>query len=357
MTIARLPSPPMLKHLKRGALRTMKHVGVYRAIAHSAWRQRRLLILCYHGISLDDEHQWDPQFYMSPADFERRLTLLAAGGCTVLPLGEALERLYAGTLQPRSVCLTFDDGLFDFQERAMPLLDRFGFPATVYLTTFYSDFNRPVFNPFVQYVMWKAQRGAVDASALFGRATKWDLRTVEGRHAALVTLVEHARANAMSAADKDRLAADVARFLGVDYEALVNRRVLHLLTPDEVAKLAARGVDFQMHTHRHCNPRDRDGLMREIIDNRQRMQEILGAEPVDFCYPSGVCRDGYPGWLAELGVRSATTARAALASRASPIMMLPRVVDSASLDDLEFEGWLTGVSAAIPQRVWHVEVD
>ena len=347
----------MLKPLKRGALRTMKQLGVYRACRDSAWRRRRLLILCYHGISLDDEHRWDPQFYMAPVDFERRLQLLADGGYTVLPLGTALEQLYAGTLAPRSVCLTFDDGLYDFQERAMPLLERYGFPATVYLTTYYSDFNRPVFNPFVQYVMWKSGRSTADASALLGRETTWELGTPAGRHAALVTLLRYASERDMSAADKDTLAARVAALLGVDYDALVARRMLHLLTNAEVAALAQRGVDFQLHTHRHCNPRDRDGLAREIIDNRQRMEQILGASPVDFCYPSGVCRDGYPEWLAELGVRSATTARAALASPDSHIMMLPRVVDSTSLDALEFEGWLTGVSAAMPQRHWHVEVD
>lgn len=347
----------MLKRLKRGALRTMKQLGVYHALGNSAWRQRRLLILCYHGISLDDEHEWDAQFYMSPADFEQRLELLAAGGYAVLPLGTALEQLYAGTLGPRSVCLTFDDGLFDFKERAMPLLERYRFPATVYLTTYYSDFNRPVFNPFVKYVMWKSRRGLVDASRLLGGDTTWDLSTETGRQAALVTLVRYARERNMSAAAKDSLAAEVAALLDVDYQALIDRRVLHLLTGDEVAALAARGVDFQLHTHRHCNPRDQEGLAREIIDNRRRMEAILGATPVDFCYPSGVWRAGYPQWLAELGVRSATTARAALASPESDIMLLPRVVDSASLNELEFEGWLTGASAAIPHRKWHVEVD
>ena len=347
----------MLKQFKRGALRTMKQLGVYQAFGNSAWRRRRLLILCYHGISLDDEHQWDPQLYMSPADFEQRLELLAAGGYSVLPLGTALEQLYAGTLGPRSVCLTFDDGLFDFKERAFPILERFGFPATVYLTTYYSDFNRPVFNPFVKYVMWKSQRGLVDASGLLGSGTTWDLSTDVGRQAALVTLVRHAREHDMTAAAKDSLAAQVAALLDVDYQALVDRRVLRLLTGDEVAALAARGVDFQLHTHRHCNPRDQQGLAREIIDNRRRMEAILGSTPVDFCYPSGVWRPGYPQWLSELGVRSATTARPALASPKSDIMLLPRVVDSTSLDAVEFEGWLTGVSAAMPHREWHAEVD
>ena len=40
-----------------------------------------------------------------------------------------------GTLPDRAVVLTFDDGYADFHSRAMPLLDRYGFTATVFVTT------------------------------------------------------------------------------------------------------------------------------------------------------------------------------------------------------------------------------
>ena len=66
---------------------------------------------------------------------QRRLEVLRRLDCSVLPLGEALARLYRGELPPRAVALTFDDGYFDFKARALPLLRRFGYPATVYVTT------------------------------------------------------------------------------------------------------------------------------------------------------------------------------------------------------------------------------
>ncbi|HPQ17113.1 MAG TPA: hypothetical protein PLP04_17920, partial [Bryobacteraceae bacterium] len=104
----------MLKTLKRTVLRTARNTGVFRTAADSRWRQRRLLILCYHGVSIEDEHEWNPELYMPPAVLERRFALLRNNGFRVLPLDEALSRLYSGSLPPRSVALTFDDGFYDF---------------------------------------------------------------------------------------------------------------------------------------------------------------------------------------------------------------------------------------------------
>ena len=41
----------------------------------------------------------------------------------------------AGRLPDRAVVLTFDDGFEDFHRRAMPVLDQYGYTATVFVTT------------------------------------------------------------------------------------------------------------------------------------------------------------------------------------------------------------------------------
>src|SRR5947209_20249744 len=131
----------MLKKLKQTTLSSLKTTGAFALVQRSKWRRDRLLILAYHGVSLRDEHLWNPGLYMSKEVFRSRLRLIEKSGCNVLPLSEALQRLYAGELPDKSVAITFDDGTYDFYCQAYPLLREFNYPATLYLTTFYSHFN------------------------------------------------------------------------------------------------------------------------------------------------------------------------------------------------------------------------
>ena len=103
-----------LKSIKRATLSTLKTAGAFRLAGGSRWRRRQLLILAYHGVSLDDEHLWEGALYLSPETFRSRMRALKSFGAAVLPLGEAVERLYAGDLPDRAVALTFDDGAYDF---------------------------------------------------------------------------------------------------------------------------------------------------------------------------------------------------------------------------------------------------
>src|SRR5215467_307944 len=150
----------IVRALRLSSLAALKTCGVFDRVRDSRWRDQRLLLLCYHGISLEEEHLWRPATYISPQLFDRRLALIAQGGYKVLPLAEAVERLYAGSLPARSVVLTFDDGTYDFYQQAFPRLKKYGFPATVYQTTYYCDYDRPIFHLICSYILWKG-RGQV----------------------------------------------------------------------------------------------------------------------------------------------------------------------------------------------------
>jgi peptidoglycan/xylan/chitin deacetylase (PgdA/CDA1 family) len=340
----------MLKRFKQATLRSLKTSGVSTLVHNSRWRRQRLLILAYHGVSLEDEHLWNGSQFLSAETLETRLELLRKSRCAVLPLGEAVTRLYANDLPDRAVAITFDDGTSDFHRRAFPLIKEFGFPVTLYLTTFYSHYQRPVFDLMCSYLLWKGRSKTLDLKPLIGQNLKTDLRSNDVREAVLCEIHAFARAQKLSAEEKDAFAVSLAAQLDVDYEALLEQRFMHNLTTDEVGELAARGIDIQLHTHRHRTPLDRQLFLREIEDNRKSIQELTGKTPTHFCYPSGVYDLRFLPWLREAGVVSGTTCEPGFASRSSDPLLLPRFLDSATLSPIEFESWLTGISAALPRR-------
>ena len=340
----------MLKEIKRATLRSLRALGAFSVVRDSRWRQRRLLILAYHGVSLDDEHQWDNSLYMTPDCFGSRMRALAESGAAVLPLGEAVERLYADDLPDRSVALTFDDGHHDFYARAFPIIREFGFPVTLFLTTFYSTFNRPVFDTFCSYLLWKGRRQRLDVSEWAGHALTLDLSSSAERTRASELLRRAAREQRLSAEEKDATLVRLAERLKLGYAELAARRILHILKPEEGRRLADAGVDVQMHTHRHRTPLDRELFRREIVDNRESIRAMTGREAAHFCYPSGAYDGAFLPWLEELGVASAMTCDVGYATRDSERLLLPRLLDVSSLSHVEFEAWLAGVAAALPRR-------
>lgn len=340
----------MMRTVKRLSLQVSKNLGLFQLVRDSRWRRRRLLILCYHGISIEDEHEWNPRLYMRQSEFESRLEFLKREGYTVLPLNDAVERLYSNDLPERSVAITFDDGYYDFYNRAYPVLKAYGFPVTVYITTFRCGYNKPVFNLICSYLLWKRRGAVVKDFDFIGPDVTLDLRDAPGQKRALDALLKHSEREKLHPKRKEVVVERLAERLGIDYGEILAKRILHIMNPQEVAELSGAGVDFQLHTHLHRTPLDRGLFEKEIEDNRVRIQEMTNSYPVHFCYPSGNYNRAFLPWLAETNVVTATTCDPGIVSTGSNPWLLPRLVDSGFLTTLEFEGWLTGVASVMARQ-------
>ena len=112
-------------------------------------------ILMYHSIADDVDDNVHPYYrtVTAPATFEKHMRFLRESNYEVLTLSEAVRFLRAERVRAperlkspmspdpmrRSVVITFDDGLRDFYTAAFPILEGFGFRATVFLTSGYID--------------------------------------------------------------------------------------------------------------------------------------------------------------------------------------------------------------------------
>jgi len=173
-----------------------------------------LPILMYHEVT--PRPSTDFHFYsVTPERFARQMRWLAWAGYSAVSLDLLAERLASGApLPPRSVAITFDDGLKSCVEHAIPHLESYGFSATFFVV-----------------------------AGLVGGTSRW-LRTSLGRELALADWDALRRltdrgftcgAHSMSHAHLTELSCDACRFELTEskrvLEDRLERPVVHMAYP------------------------------------------------------------------------------------------------------------------------------
>jgi peptidoglycan/xylan/chitin deacetylase (PgdA/CDA1 family) len=340
------------RRAKRALFGLIRTGGGFDLYARSRWRRRRLVVLCYHGFSTDEEHLWRPGLFMRESVFRQRLEQLRRRGASVLPLEDALRRLAADELPPCAVCLTTDDGFSDFRTIAHPALAEAGMPMTLYWTTWYAGTGVPVFNLMVSYLLWKGRGRRIQLPGAPGSDAGVALDSEAAREAAAARTWQLARSLRWDLEQRQAILRELSGRVHVDYDRLLERRALQIMSPEEIRALDRGTVSVQLHSHRHRMPRDPGALARELDDNRAAIIRALGAEapPVHFCYPSGEFHADSPARLAALGIRSAVTCEPGLADRETQPLLLPRYLDGDQVSGVEFDGWVSGLTGWLAGR-------
>jgi peptidoglycan/xylan/chitin deacetylase (PgdA/CDA1 family) len=117
----------------------MRLPGVKTAKTFSRWVQARILggalILGYHRIA-DVTHD-DHEVCVTPDHFAEQMEMLSRHANPV-SLKKLVHHLKEGSLPPKSVAVTFDDGYVDNLYEAKPVLEKYAIPATVFVCTGYA---------------------------------------------------------------------------------------------------------------------------------------------------------------------------------------------------------------------------
>ncbi len=103
-------------------------------------REAGIPILMYHAISDATERRTHPYYWTAttPTVFADHMRHLHEQNYKTVSLLEAVNRIEARSVNhEKLVVLTFDDGYQDFFTQAYPILNRYGFSATVFLPTAY----------------------------------------------------------------------------------------------------------------------------------------------------------------------------------------------------------------------------
>jgi peptidoglycan/xylan/chitin deacetylase (PgdA/CDA1 family) len=231
----------------------------------------------------------------------------------VLPLHEILSRLSDEQPLPRGACaITFDDGWRDNHDHALPLLEKRGLPATIFVVSERVG-TEGVFWPDevcrrMAGIPITAQRALV---AAVGAPLHGD--PVDSLLAHLKQLHEEPRDRAL------------ARLRSGTRDPSVGAR--ELLDWGELERCARAGIDIEAHgaTHAILTRVSRDEAARDLRTARERLRERGHGRHGLLAYPSGAHDEGVRRLARAAGYAAALTTERGLAHTACDPMALPRL--------------------------------
>ena len=111
------------------------HVGDY-SNKHESESVTCGIILSYHRVARPELDPWGLR--VSPENFAQQISVLRQFGSPI-SLPDFASSYQNGTAPERAIVVTFDDGYLDNLTHALPLLKKYGVPATVFISTAYTD--------------------------------------------------------------------------------------------------------------------------------------------------------------------------------------------------------------------------
>lgn len=279
-----------LKSLVRPAV-----LGGVAKIAPITWRARppgSLVVLMYHRVlpeSSPARLTEQPAMYVSPETLDLHLAEVKRH-FELVHLDDWLRRAKSGASLPHLACaITFDDGWRDNLEFALPVLQKHGAPAMIFLVSSYVGSAQRFWPNRLMALIDRAMSspGSVEFPP--------PLRTLVEPVLAEATQLGELRSDAVGRAVERAKAfgdAEIRSWVAQAEESCrdgVGSR--DTLNREEIAQMAATGlVRFGSHTATHRRlggPEPADVLDREIADSKAQLQEICGQEIDVFCFPNG----------------------------------------------------------------------
>jgi peptidoglycan/xylan/chitin deacetylase (PgdA/CDA1 family) len=327
--------------MKQRLLRIAKATGGFELARRAT--SSRLRIVGYHGLWTTPGYQFGDYVFITLEQFERRMVWLRNSRYAILALDEAIEALAKRRPVRNGVVITIDDGWQSTYTHMLPVLEHLRIPATLYVTSWYVDHRAPIVNVAVNYVLECSKLPSFTWTDAEGRRLTVELGSTVERQmqaARLNRRLEHLP----SLADRLDALREICVAAEVPTEPWWSGGQFHLMSREEIRDAHARGLDIQLHTHRHRSVQAHLAtLADEISENRLVLGEACSTDHfTHFCYPSGFYSPQAEKILSSLGIRSAVLSEAGLNRAGSDPYALRRLLDGRSVTDEAFEAYLSG---------------
>lgn len=257
----------------------------------------RGVILLYHRVVQKD---FDPQLLcVSPGNFTGHMDVLRSTYRAVR-LQDLTEPRPSDAWSPCKVAVTFDDGYADNILYANPILDRYGIPATIFVTSGLIGTDRQPYWDELAYLFLRGQSlppkleltiNDEKKSWEFGNEPpvdeRWNLlqQSRPGRQSAYQELSDRLRS--LPEAGREGILSQVRAWgSGVQSATPLDR----FLTAEELVRLSDNGqMEIGAHTVTHSNlailPAEEQRA--EIVQGKRWLEDVIQRKVKSFAYPYG----------------------------------------------------------------------
>ena len=254
-------------------------LGLYR-LGELATRGRAP-VLTYHRFRREGERGKG----ITPAQFERHLRIIRQRFAP-----KTFAEIVAGTengngVPANVIALTIDDGYADVHEVALPILESYGIPATVFVVTGFIDRALWLWPDRLERAIVTGTGSGLDVEVRGKRYTaSWSDR--DGRAAAFHKLTEAAKA--LPDAERTELVAAVERTMGFTPGVALPSEYAPM-SWDQVRDCTRRGIEIGSHTVTHpiLSLQNRDEQSREMRESKAVLEDRLQREVTTIAYPNG----------------------------------------------------------------------
>jgi peptidoglycan/xylan/chitin deacetylase (PgdA/CDA1 family) len=278
------------------------------------------MIFALHSV-VDDSAFYPDETLRCPAgQLEWSLRWLRKQGVELVSLDDAVQRLSTARTRPFAA-FTFDDGYADNLTHALPIMERFGAPFTVYVTT--GMVTRDIDAWWFGLAALIRARERIELPEL---GWAWECADAASKTRTFKA-IESAIHKDFGVLPHVRVAIAQSK---IDGNALVDREALSEQQLQRLARHPLVTIGGHTTTHQNLAQASVETVRWEMAENRKFLQDTTGRPVEHFAYPFGherACGSREAEISRSVGFRTATTTRlgALFPEHAQHLHALPRL--------------------------------
>ena len=339
-----------MKHLRNNVIRAgldaLYFTGAHRVLRPLLAGVGTIFMLHHVRPARDDLFQPNRHLEITPDFLRAVLEHVRAQDIDIVSLDEAHWRLTAGDFTRRFACFTFDDGYRDNRDHALPVMQKFDAPFTVYVASDFAEGNGRLWWVALERLIAATDRLDVQMS---DATVHFETRDADAKQAAFARIHDWLRSLPNDLQVQHEVSSLCARY-NVNDTSIARDLCMSWdeLQPFSQGKLVTIGA----HTISHCNlaREAKPEAAREMRVSKERIEAQLQKPALHFAYPYGDKSAAATREFAlaqEIGFKTAVTTRPGMvfAENAAHLLALPRISLNGNYQNERFLSVLTSGAA------------